>query len=343
MKNKVEMKMNRLFVILLSGLFLLNSCGKPTIPETVTKEDISGGYKIVNRIVTTGFAQDVVMKDNLAYIAQGEVGLMIINVADPKNPETLSVTSDDVRGYSGKIAMKDSVVYIAAGSFGVTVLNVSNPVEPVVTASNLSIKPAKNLYVMGDFLFTPISEQGLKVSDISYPTQPDIRGNTKTPGYAHDITITSDTNYMLVACGELGLSMFDITNFQNGFGEYALVGVGVTPGYAEAVTVLDEKSLALMACGTAGLQIVDYSDTTNVHIIGSFDGPGYAKELIYQNQKVYMTAEEGGLQIINVADPTKPTLIGLVELDYALGIDADDDYIYVADEDEGLVIVSIPD
>ncbi len=329
--------------MLLSAMFLLNSCGKPTVPEVVTKEDISGGYKIVNRVVTTGFAQDVVIKDNLAYIAQGEVGLMVVDVADPGNPETVSVKSDDVRGYSSKIAMKDSVVYIAAGTFGVTVLNVSNPAEPVVTASNLSIKPAKNLYVMGDFLFTPISEQGLKVSDISYPTQPDIRGNTKTPGYAHDIGVTSDTNFMMVACGELGLSMFDITDFQDGFGEYPLVATAITPGYAESIIILDDKSLALMACGTAGLQIIDYSDTANVHIVGSFDGPGYAKELIYRNQKVYMTAEEGGLQIINVADPTKPTLIGLVKTEYALGVDADNDYIYVADEDEGLIIVSIPD
>jgi hypothetical protein len=335
--------MNKLFILMLSGLFLLNSCGKPTIPETVTKEDISGGYKIVNKVVTAGFAQDVQIKDNLAYIAQGEVGLMIINVSDPKNPVTVSVTSDDVRGYSSKIAMKDSVVYLAAGSFGVTVLDVSNPAEPVVTASNLSIKPAKNLYVMGDFLFTPISEQGLKVSEISYPTQPDIRGNTKTPGYAHDIVVTSDTNYMMVASGELGLSMFDISEFQNGFGEYPLVGVGITPGYAESIILLDEKSLAFMACGKAGLQILDYSDTSNIHVVGSFDGGGYAKDLLYKNNRIYMTTEEKGLQIIDVTDATKPRFKGLVDTEYALGLDIDDKYVYVADEVEGLIIVSIPD
>ena len=342
MKIILEMKMYRLFVMMLAGLFLLFSCGKPTIPETVTQEDISGGYKIVNKVVTAGFAQDVLLKDNLAYIAQGEVGLMIINVADPKNPETVSVTSENVRGYSAKIAMKDSVVYLAAGNFGITVLDVSDPVQPVVTASNLSVKPAKNLFVMGEFLFTPISEQGVKVSDISYPTQPDIRGNTKTPGYAHDVAVSLDTNYMMVACGELGLSMFDISQFQNGFGEYPLVGVGITPGYAESITLLDEKFLAFMACGTAGLQIVDYSDTSNIHVIGSFDSGGYAKDLLYKNNLIYMTTEEKGLQIIDVTDATKPRFIGLVDTEFALSLDIDDQYVYVADEVEGLIIISIP-
>jgi hypothetical protein len=343
MKKIFKMKMYRLIVVLLSGVFLLNSCGKPTIPENVTKEDISGGYKIVNRVVTAGFAQDVVIKDHLAYIAQGEVGLMIINISDPLNPETVSITSENVRGYSSKIAMKDSVVYIAAGSFGVTVLNVVDPVNPLVTASNLSIKPAKNLYVLGDYLFAPISEQGLKVSDISYPTQPDIRGNTKTSGYAHDVVVTADTNFMLVACGEMGLSIFDISNFQNGFGEYPLISIAITPGYAESVEVLNEKSLAFMACGTAGLQIIDFSDTTNVHIVGSYDGGGYAKDLLFKNNRVYMTTEEKGLQIIDVSDATNPRFAGMIDTEYALGLDIDDQYVYVADEDEGLIIISIPD
>lgn len=337
------MKINYLFVLLLSGLFFLIACGKPHEAESLVPDDVSGGYAIVSRFQTTAYAQDIVKKNNLVYIAQGEGGLMIVNVADPENPHAVSTTSEGVRGYSSKIAMKDSVVYLAAGSFGVSVLNVIDPDAPVVTDANSSIKPARNFHILGDYLFTAISEQGVKIAKISYPTQPDPRGVTKTSGYAHGITTTADSNYLLVACGEMGLSIFDISNFQQGYGDYPLVGWGDTPGYAEAVIVLDDKSIAFLACGTAGLQIIDYSDTANIHIVGSYGAGGYAKELTYQNQRIYLTAELSGLQIIDVSDVANPYLLGSIDTEYALGLDIDEKYVYVADEREGLIIISIPD
>jgi len=339
------MKMFKLFIVLLSGLFFLMGCGKPNEAESLKpdNEDNTGGYSIITKFATSGYAQDVVKKDSLLYIAQGEGGLIIVNVSDPQNPQTVSIISEGVRGYSTKIAMYDSVVYLAASSFGVTVLNVANPVEPVVTVANLSMKPAKNLHVMGDYLFTAISEQGVNISEISYPTQPESRSDIPTSGYARGSTTTADSNYLLVACGEMGLSIFDISDFQQGYGNYPRVGWCDTPGYAEAITILDDESLAFMACGTAGLQIVDYSDTSDVYIVGSFDYGGYAKELMYKNQRIYLTVELNGLQIIDVAEVTNPKLIGSLDTEFALGLDMDEKYVYVADEVEGLIIISIPD
>ena len=337
------MKNLKLFILLMISINLSTSCGKPTTPEDVVPEDNSGGYKIVSRFQVNGYAQDVVKKDDLAYIAQGEGGLMIVNIADPTNPQSIASVSEGVRGYSSNIAIKDSVVYIAAGSFGVTVVNVADSEKPEVTASNLSMKPAKSLHVMGDYLFTAISEQGVKIASISYATQPDPRSGISTSGYAHGIANTADSNYLLVACGEMGLSIFNISFFDDGFGNYPLIGWCDTPGYAESVTVMNDKSIAFLACGTAGLQIIDFSDSTNVHIVGSYDGSGYAKELIYNNNRIYMTTETAGFQAIDVSDFTNPTLIGRIDTEFALGLEMDDNYIYVADEDEGLIIISKPD
>lgn len=341
--KNIIMKKFKLFVLLLLGVNLIISCGKPTTPEIVVPPDVSGGYKIVNKYATSAYAQDVLEKDGLLYIAQGEGGLVIIDASDPLNPETISITTEEVRGYSVKIAMVDSAVYLAAGSFGVTVLNAVDPMVPYVTVSNTSMKPAKSNHILGKYLFTAVSEQGIDISDISYPTYPDGRGHIYTAGFAYGLTTSSDTAYMFVASGEMGFFMYDISDFQNGHPNYRQVGWCDTPGKAEMVSILEEESIALMACGTSGLQIIDYADTNNVYVMGFYDGRGYAKDLIYEDDKVYMTAELGGLQIIDVTDRTNPQIIGLVETEYALGLETDEDYIYIADEDEGLIIVSKPD
>lgn len=335
--------MNKLSTWLLTGLILLIGCGKPTDPESLIPDDISGGYKIVKIFPTPGFAQDILKKDSLLYIAQGEGGLLIVSVADPENPQIVSQTTEDVRGYSSKIAMKDSAVYLAAGTFGVTVVNAGNPAAPVVTVSNLGMKPARDFHVFGNYMFTAVSEQGINICEISYPTEPDIRGGIATIGYAYGLTTSADSNFLFAACGEMGMSIYDISDFQEGYGVYPQVGWCDTPGDAEAIIIDDEKSIAFMACGTGGLQIIDYSDTSNIFIAGIYDSIGYAKDLIYSGDLIYLTTETYGLQIINVSDVTKPYLVGIVETAFALGLDMDDKYIYMADETEGLIIISIPD
>ena len=335
--------MNLLIIFGFTGFLIISGCGKPNDPESIVPVDISGGYKIVATLPTEGYAQDVIKRDNLLYMAQGEGGLLIVNVSDPEHPFDVSVTTAEVRGYSAKIAMKDSVVYLAAGTFGITALDVANPDTPFVTVSNLGMKPARNIHILGNYMFTATSEQGVAIAEISYPTQPDIRGGINTSGYAYGLATSADSSFLFVACGEMGLSIYNISDFQEGFGTYPLAGWCDTPGYAESVTVLDGQSLAFLACGTEGLKVIDYADTSNVHIVGNYPSGGYAKELIYRDGKIFLTAEKQGLQIIDVSDPAHPALIGQVETDFALGLDADGDYIYVADEVDGLIVVSIPD
>ncbi len=334
------MKGNQLLVIIICCVAFTFSCGRPYDPESLNPHH-SGNYEVVGRLTTPGNAQDVICKDTIVYIAQGEGGLLVANVANSSAPQMLSVTTESVRGYSTRIAMKDSVVYIAAGTYGVTVLNVSNPHSPIVTVSNLNMKPARNLYVFGDYLFTTVSELGVRFAEISYPTQPDIRGGVSTPGYAQGVTTSKDSNLLIVANGEMGLTFFDISDFQIGFGPYSQVGWCDTPGYAELVVVSDNGSLAYVACGNSGVQIIDFSDLSNIHIVGSFYYSGYAKALIYKDQKVYLAARRGGLQVINVANPAKPVLLGAIGTTDALGLDMHDNNIFVADGAEGLIVISI--
>jgi hypothetical protein len=334
------MNMNKLVVILVIGLVYLSGCGKPHDPESLNTD--MGGYKVLSRVATPGNAQDIVSKGNYAYIAQGEGGFIAFNVSNPYSPQMASMLSDDVRGYSTRILIKDTIVYIAAGSFGVTVINVSNPQTPVVTVSNLGMKPARNLHIMGKYLFTAVSELGVKIAEISDLMWPDVRGGVSTTGYAYGVGTTPDSTRLLVANGELGFSIFDISDMQEGYGEYPMLGWCDTPGYAESVVSADNGKIAFLACGNAGLQIVDFSNLSNIRIVGSFYHSGYAKALILKNQKIYLAARRGGLQVIDVSDVTKPVLVGKINTGGAMGLDVRDEFICIADEVEGMILVAHP-
>jgi len=328
------------YPILFVGLIFLISCGTPNEPESIIGGD--GGYKIVSKFKTSGYAQDVAINDTIAFITQGEGGLMIVNISDRYAPEEISTVYHELKGYSNKVAVKDSVAYISAGAFGASVVDAANPVNPLVTATNLALKPSKGFDIKGNFLFTAVGEYGFKISEISYPTQPDIRGETSTPGFAQAVCVSPDTNYLLVACGEMGFSLFNISELQSGWGTYPMAGWVDTPGYAEDVVSHPTLPYAFMACGTGGFFVVDYTDSTNVLVIGGYSTGGYAKEVVYKDNKAYVTTGMRGLQIFDVSNLSSPVRIGTVETDLAKGLAIDDKYVYVADEDEGLIIISIP-
>jgi len=328
------------YVILFFSLIVFFSCGTPNEPESIVGGD--GGYKIISKFLTSGYAQDVVVNDSLAFVTQGEGGLMIINIANRKSPYELSSVTQDLKGYSNKVAIKDSVVYISAGSFGASVVDAADPEDPVITATNLALKPAKGFDIWENFLFTAVGEYGFKISEIGYPTQPDIRGETSTPGFAQAVYVSPDRNYLLVACGEMGFSLFNISELQTGWGTYPMTGWVDINGYAEDVVAHPTLPYAYLACGTSGLFIVDYSDSADVKIVASYSTGGYAKEVVTKDNKAYVTTGLRGLQIFDVSNNYAPDLIGTVQTEYARGLAVDDRYVYVADENEGLVIISIP-
>ena len=333
------------YTILIIGLAFLISCGTPNDPESIIGGD--GGYKIVSKFSTSGYAEDVVLRDSLAYISQGQGGLIIVSVSNPKGPVFVSELTYGLRGYSYKIANKDSVIYLAVGTFGVSTVNVANPLNPIITKEDRTIAPAKNFHIMGGYLFTAVSEEGINITNIINPAYPDFRQTFFVPGYAQAVCTSAadtsaDTNYLLAACGEVGLTIFDISDFQDGYNIYPVVGWLDTPGYAEDVTVHSDLPVVFLACGAGGLVIGDYSDTANVKIIGSYSTGGYAKEVVYKDNKAYVTTGMRGLQIFDVTNLTAPVRIGTVETEHAMGLAVDDKYIYIADELEGLIIISIP-
>lgn len=332
--------MKRIVILLFISIIALNGCIKPTDPDSPVSSN--GGYKIVGHYLTKGNAQDLVIVDTVAYLAQGEGGLAAVNIKEPDNPQELAVLFSELRGYSKKIAYHDNAVYLAAGSYGVSVVDVSQPQFPVVSITNLEMRPSRSLYVYNNFLLAGISEQGVKIADISMPIHPDVRGSIKTtPGYAQSMYAT-DEKKLLVTCGEMGLAILNISNLESGFESFEFLGWIDTPGYAEDVTIKDGTHYALVASGTYGLQIIDFSDKDNLKIVGSYDPGGYSKEICYRDNLVYMTTEKNGLQVINIDDISAPKLVARVDTKYAMGLAVEDEYIYIADDIEGLIVIEKP-
>jgi hypothetical protein len=325
------------------------SCSKPMSPEEVA-EETSGGYMVVSKLKTAGYAQDVIAVDSCAYLAQGQGGIAIVNIKDPRHPALISeVLYDDIPGYSRKVAYaKDSVgtevIYSADGVPGVASVDVTDKLHPTVARKNNGFKPTISFFVFSKLLFTMISADGIWVSDISNPKFVNPIVNIQVPGYGKSVCISSDSVYALLAIGEGGVVMLNFSRLIAGKREFPTFMSGRLdlPGSSEYIVIIPGTKYACIACGPVGLQIIDYSDTSDIKVVGSLATGGFAKDVCVAGDRAYLATELQGVQIIDISNVASPRRIGKVKFTNTRGIDVRGGYVYVADEQEGLIIFKIP-
>ena len=141
----------------------------------------------------------------------------------------------------------------------------------------------------GSYAYIADDLAGLRIIDISNPSNPFEVGNYDTPGYAHGVAVAD--SYAYVADGEAGLRVVDISNPSNPVG----VGSYNTPGVALNVTVAG--SYAYVADNGLGFCVIDISNPSNPIEVGYYDTPGSDECIAVAGPYVYVAAKTAGLQI----------------------------------------------
>jgi hypothetical protein len=179
-------------------------------------------------------------------------------------------------------------------------------------------------------------DAGLRIIDVTNPSQPFQRGLFDTPGVAFNVAVVGSLAY--VADFDAGLRIIDVTNpsqpFQRGFFD--------TPGFAIDVTVMG--GLAYVADEESGLRIIDVTNPARPVERGFFDTPGDASGVAVIGTLAYVADDESGLRVIDVSNPSQPVERGFFDTpDRALGVAAVGTLAFVADGASGVFILRIAD
>jgi pimeloyl-ACP methyl ester carboxylesterase len=191
--------------------------------------------------------------------------------------------------------------------------------------------------VRGNYAYVAGHEAGLRIVDVSMPSNPQEVGYYDTPGNAYDVALAG--NYAYVADDNTGLRIINISNPSDPYE----VGYYDTPGYAYGVTL--SGSYAYIADTTAGLRVVNISSPSNPYEVGSYS-PSSSSDFIFDvvvaGNYAYLAAGSAGLQIVDIANPASPSSIGSYSTPgLAFGVAVAGNYSYIADYDQGLRIIDV--
>lgn len=316
----VEMYRNLALVILL----LIINCHRPQI-ET-------HNFVIVGECKLPGYAKDVDVKGDYAYIANDQGGLQIVDISNPESPFIVGSYISQ-KSYQG-VAVRDSFAYVAvaASDGGVAIFNVHNPDSIILLGQDPSFYAYRIIAPEGDSQYIYIAARyWFIVEDVTWPQYPSFIRRFATPGNVHSLFVVDSMVYL--ACEQMGLIIYNLNHPDS----TAKIGEIDTPSNARDIFVWANK--AYIADGYGGLVIIDVSEPDNLELLGSYDTPGYAQGIFVEDNLAYIADGSEGLKVFDISDSQSPQLYGMLKTPYAYNIYVRDKQIYLVDRDLGLVII----
>jgi len=328
------------------------------------------------------YAFEVTVSGDLAYIAAAGAGLLVSGVSDPAEP--VEVGQLDTPGYAYGVALADNTAYIADAWGGLHVVDVSDPEDPDLLGTCATPGWALDVVLVGDTAYVADGSSGLRLVDMGNPTNPQEIGALERGDLARRVAASGETVYL--ADLKQGLLQIDATDAQRpveisrysplvearyvaAAGSYAYVAAGFsglrvvdisdpvqprevaayeTGTYATGVVVSGTVAYVptyLSGMDPHDLHIVDISDPLHPARLATVDTDGVFREVAVQGQYLY-AADEWGLRVIDVADPSAPEEIGFAliggEQDQASdGVTVDGRWAYVAVAEAGMYVFDI--
>jgi hypothetical protein len=289
-----------------------------TNPSRMQILDVSSpGSPQVQGNISLSAPRAVALSGDFAYAADGSSGLRIINISDPLSPEARGYVSGSLNG----IVVKGDYAYASASS-GLQIFDVSDPDDPFwVGLHDSDGGGMHDVDIRGNTVYTTdgayFQPNSLKLVDVSDPENPALI--TKALNF-----VAPSTHSTMAAHG---VSLY---------GEYAYVTDNFPFGGMYAVNINPSSGNFLKDYGSCNTRPAPEG--------------GIAKGIAVFGSHAFVADSDGGLSVINVADPTALADGSLVKnlLFDSNPVDTSADdvvvsgrYAYVPDSQLGLKIISL--
>lgn len=309
----------------------------------------------LSSIPIPGYANNVDVSGNFAYVAAGSAGLQVIDVTDPRTPRIVGAV--DTPGNANDVRIVGHLAYLADGTAGLQIIDISTPTAPVLVGAVDTPGEAQDVAVSGAQAYVADGEAGLQVIDVSSPTAPRILGSVDTPEIARGI----DVSGTVAVVADEGLpsaptlrgtvQVVDVSDPSSprivGSVDLGLLS-GNTNLAAEVKDVVVRNTLAYVAGFRAsGLHIIDFSVPTNPRGIGTVpSSSGFApRDLELSGQFVLATDvfSQSTVAIADVGNPASPVFRTLLDfsafgVSFGTGIARSSQFVYMTAEADVLSV-----
>jgi hypothetical protein len=334
---------------------------------------LSRGPHLLGTYDTRGRSRQVVTHGEYAFLANGSGGLHIVDVSNLQQPQRAGVWYP--HGKATALAKYGPYVYLAAGGSGITIIEVTPPTTPRLVATVPLHGSASDIVIVPPYAYVGTAQGLLYIFDLTTPLRPHLLGQVEVEGHVVDMAVADGIAYL--ACLKQGIIIVDVRQPQHPRLLHhwptaaAATGIAVHEQRAYvaagALEILDVQRpetpvraairgglgtygvavlppYVLVASGTDGVQVVPLDGS---QVISQTRTTHYAARLAVTGQRALVADTQGGLRIIDLAQPDQPRLLAALEdIGTIVDVVVDGSFAYLADDRHGsgvvVVDVSLP-
>jgi len=251
--------------------------------------------------------RDLVVRENLAYVATQTSGLQIVDISGALMP-SMAGFYEDITAY--QVALSDEHVWISDryGAIRSFTLGVEPELigEYVPEESGLDFGLRSHLEICGENAFYIFNlhlnnDNILRIFDISNPEEPQLISESELQGIFRIQHLNTTEGFLYIVSENFGLYIVDISNLQN-----PVIRGEFEAGRRSQSTAIDGDILYLTRQDE--LIVLDIEDPENPEQIGLLEtGRQNFNSIVLHNDVAYLGG--GYLYIVNIADPTSPQII----------------------------------
>lgn len=273
--------------------------------------------------------------NHLFLCTRGE-GVKIIDVRNPAEVAPFVTATYDTPSDALDVFIKDGLAYIADGDTGLQIADVHVPTSPSRVGEFITGGTTFEVQVVGTNAVLAESFLGVRVVDVSNPTNPVGRGLVPVFGA---IALQAVSNRIYAACQYDGLQIIDVSN------PNAPVRLGQITTVDAALDVHTIGNIAYVADSMAGLQVYNVGNPAQPWRWG---GARYTNDNVNATgiqvvgRYTYLSYATSGLRIFDVGNLSNVVYVsGYKNGGTALAVAVEDNYAYVANGYHGLLVIDV--
>jgi len=293
--------------------FLLNQVDGATRMDILDVSIPSDPSHLGTYVTASGYLDFVSVIGNLAYLTDA-FQFQIVDVTDPANPHLKGAANTSPLGGGMSHVLDPPWAYQSNFVDGLAVIDISDSTSPVLTGTydHSSFPQAIDFWehyvLVGSYNEVIVFD----VADPSFPipiSSVILTDTLTNRDYVYSIKIVGSW-IAFAACGRLGVRVFDLFDpaapvMWPGFD---------TPGNAMHLDIADS---VLYVADRYTLQILDCADPFNLLPLGQYDQDCDPIRVHIDGHHAYLadrSSAVGGLQILDVTDPTTPVFVGAYDI-----------------------------
>ncbi len=299
----------------------------------------------ISRVTIPGYANNVDVAGDFAFVAAGSGGLQVVDVSDRARPAV--VGSLALAGQANDIVINGNLALIAVHDAGLDVVDISDPLVPVLLGNVDTPGLALDVVTEGVSALIADDTGGLQVIDLTDPAVPAIIGTLAVDvddtlrGVAFDPL--RNLVAMAVRATNPARGVLRLVDLSDPTAPVAM-GQALMAETTTIETVIFNGIAVIAGDRSAGLTTFDTTDPANPMLLvtmnrinsGLLSDMAIVSDVVFGADRIFVNA----IPVIDVADPANPGVLSAINFsrfnDYnGIGIATDQTYVYMTGTDLG--------